>query len=152
MAGRYKSHGWFGESHRHYLAAKGFSTGRKYFARKGNFAYTEGERDLHSLWAQGLSNQEISRVRPDLAPYMGGRGYEKRVDVSSLAVPQRRVQEVPFVPSSIEVESPMPVASVQQEVSNPVMAPGPEVVPSMSEVVSGSFATPPPPTDNPDVL
>lgn len=102
----YRQRGWFGESYRHYLARKGIPTRYRYF-QKGNFSRSPEESVLHSLWAQGLTNEEIKASYPGLSAFMGPKkGYPKLIEAPSQPYLPRR--EEPFIPSSIEAGMPVP--------------------------------------------
>lgn len=105
--------GWRGDSYRHYLAAKGIPTNR-YFVRnelKGN----RGGSTLHSLWAQGYSNEEIERIFGIAVP--------KKKRSTVFDVPDRDVllgQREPQFSEPLQ-EPPSPVTVEEQSlVSQPV--------------------------------
>lgn len=104
---KWKPHGWRGESHRHYLAAKGVKT-KSYFVRD----YLKGNRDsgaVKSLYAQGYSKDEAYRLLGLPVP-------EKRKSRPIIDVPDRDEVSVPEAqfPSQV-VSEPLPVEPVPEE-------------------------------------
>ena len=137
---RYKPVGWRGESHRHYLAAKGLSSKNRYFVRdelKGN----RGFPALHSAFAKGHTVPDLEvdegirqRFGVSLGDIQAFKAQGKRsrlpegLSVAEGDIPQ---QAVPVIPEP-ELQEPATVSELPP-VAEPDV-PEPELSPESSEV------------------
>lgn len=138
---RYKPVGWRGDSHRHYLAAKGIKT-RKYLAvqdfLKGNRpeSPTGSSSLLHAFYQEGYSDEDILTRRNDPAFVEAAKDVERkrasRSPSKKFDVPDSDVSSEDF-PMISGVQEPFPTAPIPEEM--PSVAPAPVVAMETTETV-----------------
>jgi len=105
---RAKPVGWKGESHRHYLAAKGISTNRKYNVKTGvgrfvESLYAQGDRRRSKFDAEGAmpSIQKLKMQREELKTPLTKTEQEKEIQIREALGAATRTDAIAYKRESI---------------------------------------------------